>query len=186
MTKLQDAQVEAKVSKGLAQLRHEFDERLQQKVEDLIKNYGNETELIKSQAQAGAKKARNEALNLACPHCATVYAEFDGCMALKCSSCNLSFCGYCHKGFPDSRGAHDHVRECDANLTRNGSYYATAEEIKEAQRRYRIKKLKKFLRSQGYKKQLQNAMIIELAKDLDDLQVDPAALFDFGNLQADE
>lgn len=28
-------------------------------------------------------------------------------------------------------------------------------------------------------------MTIELAKDLDDFQVDPAALFDFGNLHAD-
>ncbi len=77
------------------------------------------------------------------------------------------------------------MRECDANLTRNGSYYADPSEIKEAQRRFRIKKLKRFLRSQKFKKPLQNAIIIELAQDLDDLQVDPAALFDFGNLQAE-
>ena len=45
-------------------------------------------------------------------------------------------------------GTHNHVRECDANLTSNGSYYATATQIKEAQRRYRVKMLKRFLRSQ--------------------------------------
>ena len=106
-------------------------------------------------------------------------------MALKCSSCNGNFCGFCHKPCTSSRGTHDHVRECDANLTSNGSYYATATQIKEAQRRYRVKMLKRFLRSQEYKKQLQNAIIIELADDLNELAVDPAALFDFGNLQGD-
>lgn len=75
-------------------------------------------------------------------------AEFDGCMALKCSSCKENFCGYCHKACADSGGTHNHVRECDANLTSNGSYYATATQIKEAQRRYRVKMLKRFLRSQ--------------------------------------
>jgi hypothetical protein len=36
-----------------------------------------------------------------------------------------------------------------------------------------------------YKKPLQNAIIIELAGDLNELEVDPAALFDFGNLQGE-
>jgi vancomycin permeability regulator SanA len=68
------------------------------------------------------------------------------------------------------------------NLTRNGSYYADPDIIKEAQKRYRIKKLKLFLRS-GYKKNEQNAIIFELQADLKDMGIDPKALFDVGNLQ---
>ena len=73
-----------------------------------------------------------------------VYSEFDGCMALVCAHCKRDFCGYCHKATASSKGAHDHVRECDANLTSNGSYYATSEQIREAQRRFRVKQLKRF------------------------------------------
>ena len=64
-------------------------------------------------------------------------------------------------------------------------YHADQEIIKEAQKRYRIKKLKQFLRSDSnkFKKDVQNAIIIELKRDLEDLGIDPKALFDVGNLQ---
>jgi ribosomal protein L37AE/L43A len=32
----------------------------------------------------------------ACPHCHTVYYDFEGCLALKCHSCLKEFCGICH------------------------------------------------------------------------------------------
>jgi hypothetical protein len=126
-------------------------------------------------------------LNLACPYtgCRTVYAEFDGCMALQCASCQQHFCGFCHKAASTSRGCHDHVRECDMNLTGNGSYYASAEVIREAQRRYRVKRLKQFLRSGSYKKDVQNSIVFHLSTDLKELGIDPAALFDVGNLQGE-
>ena len=133
---------------------------------------------MKENVESIASRARNEALNLKCPHCETVYAEFDGCMALKCSTCSENFCGYCHFKAKDSMGAHDHVRGCLMNETRNGSYYATEEEIIQAQRRYRTREIKKFL--QQFKKEVQNATIIELTNDLDDLGIDPASLFEFG------
>ena len=102
------------------------------------------------------------------------------------ASCSGSFCGYCHKAVATARGCHDHVRECDMNLTANGSYYADAPVIREAQRRYRVKRLKQFLRSGEYKKEVQNAIVFTLSADLKDLGIDPAALFDVGNLQGDE
>ena len=114
-------------------------------------------------------------------------------------------------------GAHDLVRECDENLTTNGSYYATPEQIREGQRRFRVKQLKKFFEEKQMKQRIRNvlaldfpalhrsgglafhqqfgsnksklimisseATIIELGRDLDDLGVEPAALFNFGNLQ---
>merc|ERR1712050_388951 len=103
--------------------------------------------------------------------------EFEGCMALQCGSCKVFFCAYCHKACETSRGAHDHVRECEHNLTTNGSYYANALIIKDAQRRHRIRKLKPWLRK--HKQREQNAIIAELQKDLMDLRIDPGALFNF-------
>jgi len=186
---LQEAILDAKIEKRSAVLEREFDARLQQKVEDLCARFssGDVSESVQAKGKDGAAKARNFALNLACPHesCHAVYGEFDGCMALQCASCKKHFCGYCHKGLSDSRGCHEHVRECDMNLTLNSSYYAEASTIKEAQRKYRIKKLKQFLRGGDYKKEIQNAIVFELTADLRDLCIDPAALFDVGNLQGE-
>ena len=66
------------------------------------------------------------------------------------------------------------------NDTPDGSYYATPEQIKEAQRKYRTREIKSFLRK--HKKDLQNAIVIELQKDLEDLNIKPEALFELGNL----
>ena len=184
--KLQKAIIDSKMASQTAALQQEFDARLQQKVDELLAQFssGNISELVQEKGKAGAAEARNQALNLACPWegYKAVYGDFEGCMAIQCGSCKKFFCGFCHKGAPTSTGCHEHVRECDMNLTRNGSYYADPDIIKEAQKRYRIKKLKLFLRS-GYKKNEQNAIIFELQADLKDLGIDPKALFDVGNLQ---
>lgn len=173
--------VDSKVSAATVHLKSEFDERLQKNLDELFKAYATDEGRLTHDAKRGAACARNEALNLRCPHCKIVYAEFEGCMALQCTHCRKHFCAYCHKGCESSRGAHLHVRECDMNLTRDGSYYANPEEIEDGQRRYRIKELKKFLRS-NFKKNVQNAVLIELKSELADLKIDPAALFDFGIL----
>eukprot|EP00439_Symbiodinium_sp_Y106_P076235 s87_g15.t1 len=185
-TELHETLVDAQVSKQVQKLQHEFDERLQREVDKLMASYGNEDEQIRLKAATFASKARNEALSLTCPNkeCQQVYVDFEGCMALECGICRQNFCGYCHKPTTTSRGAHEHVRECEANLTENGSYYADERIIREAQRRYRIKRLKQFFQNNKFNQRLRNAVVIELNKDLDDLGIDPAALFDFGNLQA--
>jgi uncharacterized protein YnzC (UPF0291/DUF896 family) len=105
-------------------------------------------------------------------------------MALKCQACTENFCGYCHQKTATGQGAHEHVRTCLMNDTRNGSYYATAEEIEKAQRRYRTREIKKYL--QQLKKDVQNATVIELAGDLKDVGIEQEALFEFGNLQGDD
>jgi len=175
-----DAVLDAKVRHTEETLAKQFDQRLEARIKEFMDRYEFADERVKVQAVMIAQRARNEALNLKCPHCQTVYAEFTGCMALMCESCKQSFCAYCHKACSDSRGTHEHVRVCDMNETDNGSYYASTEQIKRGQKKFRIKQLKKFLRE--HKKEIQNATIIELQQDLDDLGIDPAALFEFGNL----
>ena len=78
----------------------------------------------------------------------------------------------------DSRSCHEHVRECDLNPTTNGSFYADTDQIHAAQKRYRIKEMKRFLRT-GHNKAEQNAAVLELQQDLQDLKIDPASLLNF-------
>lgn len=63
----------------------------------------------------------------------------------------------------------------ESTHVRTGTYYANEDQVKHANRKYRIRELKMFLRK--WKKDLQNATIIELTQDLEDLGIDRAALF---------
>lgn len=180
-TEVHNALVDKKVEKQTEKLSKQCDDRLAKKADELLETYGQESELTKTKAKHEALTIRNTILNLSCPHCQTAYFAFDGCMALKCSSCAKHFCGYCHTGFVSGFGTHEHVRQCLMNETNNGSYYADAEQITSAQRRYRTRKLKSHLRT--FKKNVQNAIIVELKKDLDDLSINPQALFEFGHIQ---
>eukprot|EP00457_Paulinella_chromatophora_P003966 gb/GEZN01003976.1/.p1 GENE.gb/GEZN01003976.1/~~gb/GEZN01003976.1/.p1 ORF type:complete len:654 (-),score=47.22 gb/GEZN01003976.1/:58-2019(-) len=175
--KFQDASMDAKIDIRVAVLQRQFDVRLQQQVDSLLEQYakqGGSELIVQTQAKRELKNAQ-DTLNLACPHCHTCYCEFDGCMALKCSTCTKHFCGWCHKGFDSSQGTHDHVRECDDNLSMAGSYYAEASEIRKGQNRYRSNKLRKFL--QRFKKPVRNAIVIELSSELTDLGMDPNRFF---------
>ena len=66
------------------------------------------------------------------------------------------------------------------NDTPDASYYATPEQIQDAQRRYRTREIKKFIRQ--HKKEVQNAIVIELKQDLEDLDIKQEALLELGNL----
>ncbi|GBG28539.1 Protein kinase, putative [Hondaea fermentalgiana] len=38
---------------------------------------------------------QDEVLAMSCPRCSTVFADFDGCCALKCGACSCYFCAWC-------------------------------------------------------------------------------------------
>ena len=178
--KYEQAIVDAKVTEKADEMNCEFDERLKSAVAEVMAVHNNAESKLLFEARGLALQARNTVLNLRCPHCQAVYFDFSGCMAIDCGFCQKSFCGYCHQATQTSRGAHEHVRNCLLNETATGSYYATAEQIEDAQKRYRTREMKKFLRT--HKKDLQNAIVIELEKDLKDLDIRKEALFELGNL----
>jgi hypothetical protein len=180
-SELEETRIDSKVKVRTQQLSHDFDKRLEGRIEEFMGEYGSLDGRIKLEARRHAKYAQDVIMNLKCPHCSTPYAEFDGCMAIQCGTCKKSFCGYCHHGTETARGAHDHVRECLVNDTNNGSYYATPEQVKVAQRKHRTRELKKFL--QPMKMDIQNATVLELERDLEYHDIEKAALFEFGNLQ---
>ena len=183
-TALEEAKIDSKVKLRVEKLSHDFDKRLEAKIEEFMQEYGSSSDgMLKVQAKQLAKQAQDDIMNLKCPHCKTPYAEFTGCMAIQCGSCKKHFCGYCHHGTESGSGAHSHVRQCLVNETNNGSFYATSDQIKVAQRKHRTRELKKFL--QPLKKELQNATVLELEKDLIFHGIEKAALFEFGNLQGE-
>ncbi len=176
----QKAIVDAKMTQKTNEMNARFNERVQARVAEVLQKYGNAESRLLMEAKKFANDARDSILNLRCPHCQAVYVDFSGCMAIQCGRCKGNFCAYCHQKTSTSRGAHEHVRQCLMNVTDDGSYYATPEQIHDAQRRYRTWEIKKFL--QKHKKDLQNAIVIELKKDLKDLDIKQEALFELGNL----
>ena len=176
----QKAIVDAKVTKKADEMNVRFNERLQSAIAEVLNKYESAESMLLLEAKNLANQARNTVLNLSCPHCKSAYFDFSGCMAIQCGRCKGHFCAYCHQKFVTGRGAHEHVRQCLMNETDDGNYYANAEQIRDAQKRYRTREIKKFLRA--HKKNLQNAIVIELKKDLEDLGIKQEALFELGNL----
>lgn len=172
--KLQNAHVDARV----AVLQQKMDRQMKEYAKKLYEDYNNDhtAELTKQQALEYAAQAREQVLNLQCPHCKMPYAEFDGCMTLTCESCKGHFCGYCHQTSNDSRGEHQHVRLCRDNLSPDASYYATTDQVRRAQAQYRRNQLNKFLNQ--FKKELRNSIVLELGVDLADLGLDANAFID--------
>ena len=55
----------------------------------------NEQEVEDPRVQAAAAHIVSALLNLRCPACATVFADFDACCAITCGACATYFCGLC-------------------------------------------------------------------------------------------
>jgi len=168
LAKLDGAQLDA--------LQNDYDKRLEEEVKKIRRNYreGDSQQWLKREAKECAREAREEVLNLCCPHCKAVYGEFTECLALKCSTCKKYFCGWCHKGFEDSRATHQHVKDCPLSQSER-NYFASPKEISRGQALFRRNSLKRFLGKK--KKELRNAIVIELAADLHQLGLDPNGFF---------
>jgi hypothetical protein len=70
----------------------------------------------------------NYILTQYCPQCKISYSEFDGCTALQCTSCTVSFCAYCGDTYPFD--IHEHTPQCHFNILSQGSGYTNREDMK--------------------------------------------------------
>ena len=102
----------------------------------------------------------NNILNLSCPRCKAVFANFDGCFALTCR-CRAAFCAYCLKDC--GADAHAHVRGC-------GDLFGTMETFNAHQNRRRRDMLETKLNQQP--KELKDLIRKNLSRDLRDLGID--------------
>lgn len=81
-------------------------------------------------------------LNCSCPRCHQVFLDFSDCFALKCSRCPCGFCAWCLLDCGDD--AHEHVKNCPYK-TNSDDFFGSVDEFEGAQRKRRIRELKKFL-----------------------------------------
>ena len=63
-----------------------------------------------------------------CPHCHRLFADYDGCAAVRCV-CGGVFCALCLKGFPSDAEAHAHVRSCSLHPDNSGNYFVRREHV---------------------------------------------------------
>jgi len=65
-------------------------------------------------ARAHCDRIVEDIVNLRCPACRLVFADFDGCLALTCASavCRAHFCAWCLVQFDNDAETHTHVPTC--------------------------------------------------------------------------
>jgi len=70
-----------------------------------------------------AKLEIENLLNLKCPRCKAVFADFNGCMALTCNraGCGSGFCAWCLKDCGND--AHEHLRHCPEKPPGQDSFF---------------------------------------------------------------
>ena len=85
-SKLEETIIDSKVKVRVEKLNHEFDRRLEEKIQAFMNEYGSADSQLKLRAKRLAKQAQDDILNLKCPHCKQPYAEFAGCMAIQCGT----------------------------------------------------------------------------------------------------
>jgi hypothetical protein len=122
------------------------------------------------QLRALANEVRETILNCRCPkaNCGRVFQDFEGCFALKCSSCNTAFCGWCLADC--GADAHGHVRACAQNRAQDRGYFAALSAFEQAMYLRRTQLLQPFLARIQPRARAQ-ALVRRLLKDLLDLRL---------------
>ena len=82
-----------------------------------------------------------------CPHrgCRQAFFDWDGCCMVTCG-CGRNFCSWCLSPLEqDDDIAHDHVRQCQYNLTSDGDLFAEPAEIEDGFRQLKRRQLREYL-----------------------------------------
>ena len=149
------------------------EKRIAEQLEIRVKATLAKSEWVRA-VEKEVQQVREDLLNVQCPQCRTVFADFDGCFSLKCSTCpSCHFCGYCLKAFDNSSNSHQHVRICEHN-TNPGKYFNRAPgAFEEAKNKLRLRRLKKYFArtDTNLSLELQLAVLIELSRDLKELKI---------------
>ncbi|GMH87984.1 hypothetical protein TrST_g12273 [Triparma strigata] len=110
-----------------------------------------------------------EILTLKCPRadCRAAFVDFEGCLALKCSSCNCGFCACCLEDC--GTDAHSHVASCKAcvDAGTHGRYYGEEGAFERAQLKRRKKLVKELL--EKHDSSMRSRIVDACRKDLEDV-----------------
>jgi hypothetical protein len=108
-------------------------------------------------------------LNVKCPRCGQVFADFAGCFALLCTRCRCSFCAWCLKDCNDN--AHAHVSSCASNQTPDKAVYGDISVWREAENR-KIKKAVEDRLNFVKSREIRQAVLKSITAELKDLGVE--------------
>jgi hypothetical protein len=111
-------------------------------------------------------KIVDEILTLRCPRCSQAFLDFEGCFALRCSSCPCGFCGWCLQDC--GVDAHAHVATCPAKLGAD-LYFGSHELFEKAQRKRQHDALVSFLKTVARNERAE--ALDSIQTDLDDLGI---------------
>jgi hypothetical protein len=134
---------------------HKFQEDFQKKLQ---------LENTLSQSEKDMNYVLDNIFTLKCPHCSAAYADFDGCLAVVCSSCSKSFCGKCNAACKDKTHAHQHAHYCTFGGCPLG-YFLPINIIKKSQNEIRRIALQKFLQNKSNKSDI----LLLIKKDMQQL-----------------
>ena len=119
-------------------------------------------------AVLAARRHVEEMMDLRCPKCRRVFAQYTGCAALTCAyaGCGAHFCALC---LADCGGdAHAHVRTCSLNPKQNEYYVSEAEwaRIMDGQRREKLREYWAALEPEVKEALAADASINQIFRDL--------------------
>lgn len=121
---------------------------------------------------------------LKCP-CGAAFADFDGCLALKCASCGGYFCALCLRKCPNSNEAHSHVAECGEGkkygFSKFQGLFFGKQRYDEFQQSRRLDLAKRRIRECSDLEDVRNRLAIMVAKDLFDINADERKIAEFVN-----
>jgi hypothetical protein len=150
-----------------------FEQQLQERLRIEVTKYLNTDERTRALEQHKTHIIE-QFLNLRCPRCHAAFVEFDGCLAVNCSSCNAGFCVCCLADCGND--AHAHVLECEYNPNR-GDYGSSGNaDLNAIHKPRREQAVRDYLDATVFENTMREEIIKELTPFFADLNMEVAAL----------
>ena len=115
---------------------------------------------------------KSDKCKMECP----VFFDYEGCAAIKCSSCPNYYCALCLQGFDSNRACHLHIPLCRFNgagrmppVLRDAHFFVNRDTVLEANRQLRLQKLRRYLGR--LKLERREPLVESLARELADVNI---------------
>eukprot|EP00656_Telonema_subtile_P053228 TRINITY_DN7649_c0_g1_i2.p1 TRINITY_DN7649_c0_g1~~TRINITY_DN7649_c0_g1_i2.p1 ORF type:complete len:1491 (+),score=142.91 TRINITY_DN7649_c0_g1_i2:123-4595(+) len=98
---------------------------------------------FEKQVRASRKHLSDELLTLKCPRCGQAFLDFNGCFALKCSSCPCGFCAWCLSDC--GADAHHHVSSCPQKPAGADRFFGSQQQFEQSHQARQSRQIRAYL-----------------------------------------